>query len=309
MANSKMESTVRTKTTQTITRAEVRDMVTYRVQHNKILEIKKLPTLPDIAYRLLDILSQGDPDLAELEEVIRYDQAITAKVLSVANSAFYALQKEIDTLHRAIVALGVREVGEIAFSICVLSVFRPLKSVEGFDLHEFWMHSIGTGITARIIAQALDCENEEKYFTLGLMHDIGRLILIMAFAQDFANILEAREKSGRSLLVEEKEAGLAHTWVGRWLLKRWELPEVFSLVARYHHHPFHKGRFLFEPALVKLADITAHRMEIGSLPVGPLEDVNPLLKRLGLSEDLYQAIQDHLVLIKEGMKEAWGHLF
>lgn len=307
MANGKTQSTIHT--TQTIIQTEIKDMVTYRVQHNKILDIKKLPTLPDIAYRLLDLLSQGDPDLAELEEIIRYDQAITAKVLSVANSAFYGVQKEIDTLHRAIVTLGVREVGEIAFSICVLSIFRPLKSVNGFDLKEFWMHSIGTGITARIIAQALDCEDEEKFFTLGLLHDIGRLILLAVFSQEFEDILENREKTGHNLLAEEKEVGLAHTWIGRWLLRRWELPESFALVARYHHHPFHKGRFLFEPALIKLADITTHRMGIGILPVGPVDEVDPLLNRLGLSQDLYQAIQDHLVLIKEGMKEAWGHLF
>ncbi len=306
MGNGNTESTV--QTSHVIPSAEVKDMVSYRVQHNKILEIKKLPTLPDIAYRLLDVLSQGDPDLAELEEIIRYDQAITAKVLSVANSAFYALQREIDTLHRAIVALGAREVGEIAFSICVFSVFRPLKSVGGFDLKEFWMHAIGTGITARILAQALDREDEEKYFTLGLMHDIGRLILLMVFPQEFEAILEQRQISGRSLLTEEKEAGLAHTWVGRWLLKRWELPEIFSIVARYHHHPFHKGHFLFEPALIKLADLTAHQMGIGNLPVGPLDDPSPILKRLGLNEDLYQAVQDHLVLIKEGIKEAWGQL-
>ncbi len=307
MSNGNMQSSAHTP--QPITPAEIKDMVRYRIQHGKILEVKKLPTLPDIAYRLLDLLSQDDPDLSELEEIIRYDQAITAKVLSVANSAFFGVQKEIDTLHRAIITLGVREVGEIAFSICVVSVFRPVKSINGFDVREFWLHSIGTGITARIIAQALDCAEEERFFTLGLLHDIGRLILLFIFPREFEEILENREKSGKSLLFEEKEYGLAHTWVGRWLLRRWGLPEVFAQVARFHHHPFYKGKFLFEPAVVKLADIVAHKMAIGNLPVGPQENEEPLLKKLGLSEDLYQAILDHLSLIREGMKEAWGHLF
>ncbi len=288
-------------------KAEIYDMAHLRSPHNKILEVKKLPTLPKIAYRLLDLLS-GEPDVNELEEIIRYDQALTSKILAVANSAYISSQKEINTLERAIVLLGFREVSEIAFSICVFSVFKPLKSVRNFDVKEFWLHAIATGITARVIAQALDVEDEEFFFTLGLLHDIGRLLLLHLFPEKFAEILAQQEKSGRQLLAEEMEAGLAHTWMGRWLLKRWGLPEKFVLVARFHHNPFYKEKFLFEPAVIKLADLIVHNLRLAKLPGGQTGEPGPLLLKLGLSEDLYQTIIEHLTFVKESISEAWSNV-
>ncbi|AEH44489.1 metal dependent phosphohydrolase [Thermodesulfatator indicus DSM 15286] len=284
--------------------AEVIDMIPLRTPQNKIIEAKKLPTLPDIAYRLLELLS-GDPDIAELEGVIRYDQAITAKILSVANSAYISTQKEITTLDRAIMFLGVREVSEIAFSICVFSVFKTLKNIRNFDVHEFWIHSIATGITARVIAQSLDAEDEDLFFTLGLLHDIGRLATLHLFPDQFEEILVIQENSEKSLLAIELEAGLAHTWIGRWLLQRWGLPEKFIKVARFHHNPFYKGKFLFEPAVIKLADLISHQLKLAELPGAPKEDPSPLLKKLGLDEELYQTIVEHLLFVKESIKEAW----
>ncbi len=286
----------------------VENMACYRLQYNKVLEIKKLPTLPQIAYRLLHILCQKDPDLNELEKIIRYDQSISAKVLSVANSAYFGFQKEIDTIHRAIIALGARQVGEIAFSVCVLSTFRPLKSIQGFNLRDFWLHCIITGIIARILAPALECQNEEKFFTLGLLHDIGRLVLIYLFPKEFEEILINQKISGKSLLVEEKKFGLAHTWLGRWLLYRWGLPDIFAQVARFHHNPFHNGKFLFEPAVIKLADIIAHQLETDSLPTSPSEEVDPLLEKLNLSKVVYRTIIEHLEVIQKDMKNAWDTL-
>ncbi len=287
--------------------AEVYNMLLLRTPHNKILEVKKLPTLPEVAYRLLDLLS-GEPEISELEEVIRYDQSLTAKILSVANSAYSGSQKEIHSLERAIVLLGIREVSEIAFSICVFSVFKPLRNVGNFNLKEFWLHSIATGITARIIAQALDAKNEDKFFTMGLLHDIGRVLLLHLFPEKFEEILLHQEKSGRSLLVEEMECGLAHTWMGRWLLKRWGLPEDFILAARFHHNPFYKERFLMEPAIIKLADMTVHNLNLVNLPGGQKGNPEPLLYKLGFTEDLYQAILEHLSVIRESLKEAWSQV-
>ncbi|OAG28498.1 HDOD domain-containing protein [Thermodesulfatator autotrophicus] len=284
--------------------SEVINMIALRTPQNKILEVKKLPTLPDIAYRLLELLS-GDPDIAELEGVIRYDQAITAKILSVANSAYISSQKEITTLDRAIMFLGVREVSEIAFSICVFSVFKTLKNIKNFDIHEFWIHSIATGITARVIAQAIDAEDEELFFTLGLLHDIGRLAILHLFPDEYEEILTIQEESGKNLLAIELEAGLAHTWIGRWLLQRWELPEKFVKVARFHHNPFHKGKFLFEPAVIKLADLTVHNLKLAELPGAPQEDPSSLLQKLRIEEELYQTIIDHLLFVKKSIKEVW----
>ncbi|NPA48489.1 MAG: HDOD domain-containing protein [Thermodesulfobacteria bacterium] len=288
-------------------KAEVYDMLPLRTPHNKILEVKKLPTLPEIAYRLLDLLSRG-PEISQLEEVIRYDQSLTAKILSVANSAYFGAQKEIHSLERAIVLLGIKEVSEIAFSICVLSVFKPLRSVRNFDPRNFWLHSIATGITARIIAQALDAKDEDKFFTMGLLHDIGRVLLLHLFPEKFEEILLHQEKSGRLLLAEEMELGFAHTWIGRWLLKRWGLPESLVLAVRFHHNPFYKEQFLFEPAVIKLADMTVHNLNLVELPGGQKGDPGPLLYKLGLTEDLYQAILEHLSVVRESLSEAWSYV-
>lgn len=283
------------------------DMLALRAPQNKILEVKKLPTLPEVAYRLLDLLS-GEPDISELEEVIKYDQAITAKILSVANSAYISSSKEIDTLERAIVLLGIKEVSEIAFSICVFSVFKPLKNVRTFDIKEFWLHAIATGITARIIAQAIEAENEDLFFTLGLLHDVGRLLSLHLFPEQFEEILKEQEQSQRELLLVELEAGLAHTWMGRWLLQRWGLPEKFITTARFHHNPYYKGKFLLEPAVIKIADTTVHNLGLAEVPGGQKGDVTPLLAKIGLSPGTYETILEHLVFVRETIQEGWAQV-
>ncbi len=282
-------------------------MPPFKGPQNKVLELKKLPTLPEIAYHLLDLLSR-EAEISELEEIIRYDQALTAKILGVANSAYTHSSREISTLERAIVLLGLKEVSEIAFSICLFSVFKPLRGVGNFDPKEFWFHSITTGVAAQLIAQALDVEDEESFFTLGLIHDLGRLVLLHLFPEEFELILEHQQKSGRPLLEEEKELGLAHTWMGRWLLKRWGLPEKFLEVARFHHHPFKKGEFLFAPGVIALADMTVHQLKLANLPGGQKGDPSPILQRLGLGEDLYQAVLEHLSLNKEALLATWTSL-
>lgn len=283
------------------------NMPPFKTPQNKVLELEKLPTLPEIAYRLLDLLSR-EPEISELKEIIRHDQTLTAKILGVANSAYTHSSREISTLERAIVLLGLKEVSEIAFSICLFSLFKPLKGIAGFEPREFWLHSIATGVAAQLIAQALDVEDEESFFTLGLVHDIGRLVLLHLFPKEFELILEGQQKSGRPLLEEEKELGLAHTWMGRWLLKRWGLPEKFLEVARFHHHPFKKEQFLFEPGIVALADLAVHQLKMANVPGGQKGDPGPILQRLGLGEDLYQAVLEHLSLNKEALLATWRSL-
>ncbi len=297
-----------TPVVESLPKADVRDMIALRLSHNKILETKKLPTLPTLAYRLLELLSSEETEITELEELIRYDQALTAKVLSIANSAYTGVQREITSIQRAIVTLGLKQVNEIAFSICLASVFKPLKSVYNFEVKEFWVHCVATGFTARIIAQSLDQEDEDLYFTLGLLHDIGHLLQLYLFPEAFEEVLRRQEESGRDLLSEEVDLGLAHTWLGKWLLKRWGLPEPFEIVARYHHQPFYKGRFLTTAGIVKLADITVHRLGLSQLPGGQRSEIAPLLGHLGLDEDLYLAIEDHLRFLRENILESWANL-
>ena len=303
MATGEVERTI--PLSEVSSRAEVRDLMALRVSHNKILETKKLPSLPTIAYRLLELLS-GDPDIAQLEELLRYDQALTAKILSVANSAYVGLHQEVDTLQRAIVLLGVKEVSEIAFSICIASVIKPLKNVYTFEIKEFWIHSVAVGLTSRIIAQSLDFENEDFFFTLGLLHDLGRLVLLHLFPEAFEEILIKQQESEKDLLSVETEMGLAHTWLGRWLVKRWELPPSFELAVRFHHHPFHKGQFLPLAGVIKLADLTVHNLGLSNLPGAPKSEIGPLLQMLGLEEELYLAIQDHLRFIRETLLDSWS---
>jgi len=291
-----------------LTKAEVRDMIALRLSHNKILETKKLPTLPRLAYRLLELLSQDEVDISELEEIIRHDQALTAKVLSVANSAYTGTQREITSIQKAIITLGLKQVSEIAFSICLISIFKPLKSVYTYDVREFWIHCIAVAFTSRLIAQSLDEEDEDLFFTVGLLHDIGHLLQLHLFPEVFEEVLRRQEKSGRDLLAEETELGLPHTWLGKWLLKRWGLPKAFELVARYHHHPFLKRRFLHTAGIVKLADVMVHKLGLAKLPGGQRADVSHLLQYLGLDEDLYHAIEDHLLFLRENVLETWASL-
>ena len=197
-----------------------------------------LPTLPTIVTQLIALVGDPKSSARQVAQLISTDQALTAKILRVANSAFYGFPRKIATVQLAIVVLGFEAVKNLALSVTVLKRFTSGREHRLFDRQRFWEHAIGCAVAGRHLARMLRYRVEAEAFVAGVIHDIGKLILIEYFPDDFSEALELAESEGLTIAeAEEQVLGVTHAEVGGWLAERWNLPPDLVGAITYHHQP------------------------------------------------------------------------
>ncbi|MBI5445888.1 MAG: HDOD domain-containing protein [Deltaproteobacteria bacterium] len=201
-------------------------------------EIKDLPSLPQVLVRISKVASEANANASELASVILKDQAMTLKVLRIANSARYSLHAQrVTTISRAIFLLGFESVRAIAVG---LGAFHLLSALErgGKLLENFWREAVTTAVVCQELAELLAYGVSEEAFVAGLLHDVGKLILAQHSSAQ-AGILYASSLTGPALLATEKQYfGVDHTEVAAELGRRWELPEVLQKAMALHHRQY-----------------------------------------------------------------------
>jgi putative nucleotidyltransferase with HDIG domain len=197
-----------------------------------------LPSLPTVVTQLINLVGDPATSARDISQLISADQALTAKILKVANSAFYGFPRKIATVQLAIVVLGFETVKNLGLSVAVLKRFHAGKAHPLFDRQRFWEHAIGCGVAARMLARKLDRKLEGEAFVAGVVHDIGKLILIEYFPNEFGESLEmARDEYLTISEAEMKVIGVTHAEIGGWLAEKWNLPETLVQAITYHHNP------------------------------------------------------------------------
>jgi putative nucleotidyltransferase with HDIG domain len=199
-----------------------------------------LPTLPTVVTQLIAVVGDPSSSARQIARLVSTDQALTAKILKVANSSFYGFAREISTVQLAIVVLGIEMVKNIGLSVAVLKRFSEGKEHRLFDRQRFWAHAIGCGVASRMLAiKFKDRRIADEAFVAGVLHDIGKLILIEYFYDEFVEALEKAEAEGLSIVdAEEQVLGVSHADVGAWLAEKWNLPTALVRAIGYHHRPF-----------------------------------------------------------------------
>uniref|UniRef100_Q47EK7 HDIG protein n=1 Tax=Dechloromonas aromatica (strain RCB) TaxID=159087 RepID=Q47EK7_DECAR len=201
-----------------------------------VTRLMQLPALPTVVAELLASFGNEDVDIALLAQQISHDQALTARLLRVANSSFYGLQSRISTINEAVVVLGFRAVRSMVLAVGVSGVFRP-EHCPGFDPHAYVRHSVGVGLAARALAQATG-RNPELAFTGGILHDIGELVLATCFPEQYAKVLAYRAQHDCTLVEAERDIiGLDHAVVGGLLADAWRFPASLRSAVADHHAP------------------------------------------------------------------------
>ncbi len=244
----------------------------------------ELASLPDIAARAMQLINDPLSSASDLGELISEDPALTARLLRIANSAFYGFPSRIDTVSRAITVVGTLELLDLILAMVVMERFAGLP-VELVDMETFWSHSLHVALLSRLIATRKRAPGREHYFIAGLLHDIGTLVLCMQLPEPMREILERATREDKPLHeIERERLGYHHGEVGAALLEHWQLPEVLAQTARWHHEPGSTEACPMEIASVHLADIFAciddhPGMHIGRPP--PLH--SPSWDRMGLS--------------------------
>ena len=228
-----------------------------------VARLKDLPALPLVVSELLASFDDPDVELAQLAGKIAHDQALAAKTLRLANSSFYGLQSRVRTIGQAIQVLGFDSVRALVVGAGVIGGFEAGRE-QGFDYDGFWRHAIGTALCARALARqgAAPAANPELAFVAGLLHDLGRLVLVTRFPEHYAQVLARRALRDCELLLAEREVlGIDHAQVGRALGQHWKIPEPICRAIANHHQPMRQDEGEL-PALVHVANVIAHGLDL-----------------------------------------------
>lgn len=233
-----------------------------------------LPTLPTVVSKMITLVDNPRTSAASLARLISTDQALTARILKLANSAYYGFSREISTVNMAIVILGFNTVKDMGLSLSVFDAFKNRSNNDIFDLTRFWEHSIACGVAARMLARTYQSRYAGEAFVAGLLHDIGKVILNQYFHTEFITILQQAAEGVSFEVAEERVIGTHHSQIGAWLAEKWNLPRVISRTLLYHHEPWIAQREHLFVAFVSLANYLCHLCGLGHsgrLSVEPLD--------------------------------------
>ncbi len=197
--------------------------------------LANIPAFPPVAAKLLGLLAQEDADLGLAAELISTDPTFCARILQCANSVEFGLRSEVTSIRQALLLLGVIRTREVTMTLATASYARI--SMRRAGLRCCWQHTIACAILAEEVAQACSAFTDQAY-TAGMIHDIGRLGLLVAYPEEYQEVIQnAAEKCIDILDYEREKFGADHAEAGRWLAERWGLPESFRVFAGRHHDP------------------------------------------------------------------------
>ena len=217
-------------------------------------ESHDLPTMPTIAHKLISLLSAEDRDTNELCTLIAQDPALTAKLLQISNSALYSLNTEVTSIKHAVVLLGQEEVIQLAISALLAKRFMTVAPELKDYANRLWKHLLTTAYIAKDFGSDID---EPDLYTLGLLHDIGWLVLMSQAPSIFLSISDERN---RPLDEIQKDWGIDHEYWGAKLLEKWRLPEPFQIAAFRHHQPLKDAAPPKYLLIITLADFLSKKM-------------------------------------------------
>lgn len=207
-------------------------------QQDIISRVGTLPPLPDTAVKLMEVINDPSSSVDEIVEVIRYDQAVTADVLKLCNSAYFGLSRNITSLNEAMLRLGTVKVLQLVMSVHTSSILANEQRGYGLDPGVLWRHSVAVALAASIVAQKINLANVNLVFTGGLLHDIGKVVLNEYVAEEFGKILGLVKENRLSFVEAEHQVlGYSHQEIGGKIARMWKLPDPIVRCIRYHHDP------------------------------------------------------------------------
>ncbi len=278
------------------------------VTKNFLRKIRNLPTLPEVLASILATLDDPRSSAMELEKKIRYDQALTTKLLAVANSAYYGFRHPITSVGRAVVAVGYNEVRNLALGLSMVGFLHPSTFRHRQAARQLWLHSVAVAEAGRQVSKAVGYEDSDLAFTAGLLHDVGKVVLLAFFPDDVDQLIK-RMQEGLGLMEAERELGMGHQQVGRALAEHWELPETVKMGLSYHHEPSPRLANFPLVAVVHVSDFLAHGLNLGDgyrldRPVIN----NAVLESLGLSGPRLTDLVKEVAARREDIQRLWEAL-
>ncbi len=223
------------------------------IAHEFVNQITNRNTLPGIYHRIRALIAAPDTTMSDYVIAINSDPALAARVMDIANSSFFNPSRNIDTIEQAISFLGVMQLKDIL--LCNLSI-RAFATIPDsiINLSEFWKSSILCGIIARILAKKCAAPTSDQLFTLGLLHDIGHLVMYATIPEQTLEIFAESKRLNKPVsVIEWEKLGTNYAQVGSELMHHWSFPESYQEVTAHHPEPKNAAHYYFETAIVHIA--------------------------------------------------------
>lgn len=202
----------------------------------KVLSCQRLPSLPAVAMRVVELTQDQHISMRALAETIQNDQALTAKVLKTVNSSLFGLRQKCSSINQAIIMLGLSAVKTLALGFSLVSAIKD--SAADFDLKEHWRRSLFTAVAAKTIASKAGIGNQEEAFLSGLLQDVGVVALLQTLGAEYtATIAKANGDHRLFSKIELDTYQIQHADLGAMLAQRWKLPDTLVMPIKYHDRP------------------------------------------------------------------------
>jgi len=221
-------------------------MLEPRIQ-KRLESIRDLPTMPIVISEVLSAIDNPNMSASNLAQIVEKDQALTARVLRIANSPYYGFSKRISTIDLAIVIMGFNTLKEIVLSLVIRRFFSKLLS-KVFNTKSFWYYGLFCASSSRLLARKLGYKIAGEAFVAGLMHDLGVLVIAEYFTSDYKKIKQLVDQTNESWInAEYTVLGSDHTDIGSWIAERWNLPSQIITSIRNHHTNFKRFKLKNSP--------------------------------------------------------------
>ncbi len=274
--------------------------------------INALPTLPGVLTKILQTLEDQWSSAQDLESIIRNDQSLSSKMLAASNSAYYGFPQQITTVHRAALVLGYDEVRKICMGAGLVGFMQKAPAHDRALSEELWRHSLSVAEASRLLAQRQEAgrgPDTESAFTAGLLHDLGKVVLVAFFPEAAKALMDLTAREDLTWRQAEEVLELDHQDIGLYLAEHWNLPPMLGEVMGRHHEPDPSLKFLPMVLTVHLADWLTHDLKCEQQDLDPIRHTPEIMpeasERLGLTVADLQACRARLAARADSLEELW----
>ncbi|AGW14693.1 HDOD domain-containing protein [Megalodesulfovibrio gigas] len=223
----------------------------------------ELASFPEICELIREVVNDPRASSTRLAEIISRDTSLCASLLRLVNSPLYGFPNKVESIPRAVTLIGTRELCTLTYGLVAVRFFRGIPA-SYLDMRRFWKHAAACGVFARILCSFHGRMDEERAFVAGLLHDIGRLVLISKYPAASARALAKAQEQNLPLHETELEIfGFHHARVGSHMLKAWHFPDSLRDMVSFHHEPT-KAHQVPEAAVLHLADVLSVAMDLAT---------------------------------------------
>lgn len=261
---------------------------------SQIRNISELPAIPKVAQLILQEITNENVDISKLSQAIEMDPALVARIVGLANSAFFGRNEKIFTVSDAIIkVLGLNTVRSLALSIVLSQPFRA-EQCTGFKLDEYWLEAMLTASIAKELSPNICATSDEMDFSAvyicGLLHNIGLLVLVHKFSDEMKNVFRhVPDMHTENILRAEAEIlGLDHAQGGGILARKWHIPDNIIVAMENNHNPDYQGKYWKMSLAIGVSSRIANAIRINPDNIGT--DSADILQRICINPQTIERV-------------------